>query len=81
MQLIQRKQAGEVISKKILFLKRPPNNHVILQYGPIAGRPPTIFFPYPQFLNTNRMFKPEKMKIVKQEQLLPHSQLTFRISS
>ena len=65
MQLISRKQAGEVISKKILFLKKPPNNHVIIQFGSIQGRPPTIFFPYPQFLNMNRTYKPEKMKILE----------------
>lgn len=38
------------MSKKEIFLMRPPNNTIILNYGPIPGRQPTIFFSYPTFL-------------------------------
>lgn len=38
MALKKRMEAGENISKKQLFLQRPPNNVIVLNYGPIPGR-------------------------------------------
>ena len=43
-------QPGKDRSLKDAFLRRPPNNIITLSYGPIPGRPPTIFFNYPPFL-------------------------------
>jgi len=42
--------SGQTLNKKQLFLLKPPNKTIILNYGPIPGRPPTIFFSYPAFL-------------------------------
>ena len=41
-------------SLKEAFLRRPANNVVTLNYGPIPGRQPTVFFNYPPFLKMNR---------------------------
>ena len=43
--------AGQKLKKKHLLMMQPPNRTIILNYGPIPGRPPTIFFSYPLFLN------------------------------
>jgi hypothetical protein len=59
LKLKARADAGEAISKKQLFLSRPPNNTIILNYGPIPGRQPTIFFSYPPFLKMQRPYKPD----------------------
>jgi len=40
----------EGLSKREAFLARPPNNTIILQYGPIPRRNPVVFFSYPPFL-------------------------------
>lgn len=45
-------QPGKDRSLKDAFLRRPPNNIITLHNGPIPGRPPTIFFNYPPFLQT-----------------------------
>lgn len=42
------------LSKKQLFLIRPPNRIVTLISGPFPGRNPSVFFPYPLFLNKKR---------------------------
>jgi hypothetical protein len=47
---------GKDRSLKEAFLRRPPNNIVTLQEGPIPGRHPSIFFQYPPFLNIKRQF-------------------------
>jgi hypothetical protein len=52
---------GKDRSLKEAFLRRPPNPIVTLHYGPIQGRPPTIFFPYPPFLKKKRAFKEERI--------------------
>jgi hypothetical protein len=75
-----RMEAGENISKKQLFLQRPPNNVIVLNYGPIPGRVPTIFFNYPSFLKMQRPFKQDRIQMITQEQLQPYSYLTFRIA-
>ena len=72
---------GEPLSKKQLFLLKPPSKTIILNYGPIPGRPPTIFFSYPAFLKMQRPYKKDRIQLIQQEQLYPYSQLTFRISS
>jgi hypothetical protein len=59
--LKKRMDAGENISKKQLFLQRPPNNTIVLNYGPIPGRQPTIFFNYPSFLKMQRPFKQDRI--------------------
>jgi ABC-type transport system involved in cytochrome bd biosynthesis fused ATPase/permease subunit len=44
---------GKIVKDKSLkeaFLRRPPNNIITVQYGPIEGRPPTVVFNYPPFL-------------------------------
>lgn len=41
---------GKDKSLKEAFLRRPPNNIITVQYGPIEGRPPTVVFNYPPFL-------------------------------
>lgn len=56
-----RADAGEQISKKQLFLARPPSNTIILCYGPIPGRQPTVFFNYPPFLKMQRPYKPDQI--------------------
>jgi len=40
----------EGLNKREAFLARPPNNTIILNYGPIPGRLPVVFFSYPPFL-------------------------------
>lgn len=59
--LKKRADAGEQISKKQLFLQRPPNNIIVLNYGPIPGRKPTVFFNYPSFLKMQRPFKQDRV--------------------
>lgn len=49
------------MTKKEIFLKRPPNNKIVLNYGPIPGRAPSIFFNYPPFLKMQRPFKPDRI--------------------
>ena len=51
-------QKGQAAMSRIqeIFLARPPNNTIVLNYGPIPGRPPTIFFNYPPFLNLQRPY-------------------------
>ncbi len=41
---------GKDRSLKEAFLRRPPNNLITVQEGPIPGRQPSIFFQYPPFL-------------------------------
>ena len=55
------------MTKKEIFLKRPPNNRIVLNYGPIPGRAPSVFFNYPPFLKMQRPFKPDKIQILTQE--------------
>jgi len=43
-------------SLKEAFLRRPANPVVTLNYGPIPGRQPTVFFNYPPFLKMNRPY-------------------------
>lgn len=69
------------MSKKEIYLKKPPNNKIVLNYGPIPGRAPSIFFNYPPFLKMQRPFKPDRIQVITQDQLLPYSYLSFRISS
>ena len=76
----QNKQNLAGLTPKEIFLLRPPNNTIILNYGPIPGRPPTIFFSYPPFLKIQRPYNKQRIQMVTQAQLQPHSQLTFRIS-
>ena len=52
----QNKQNLAGLTPKEIFLQRPPNNTIILNYGPIPGRPPTIFFSYPPFLKIQRPY-------------------------
>jgi hypothetical protein len=51
----------EGLNKKEAFLARPPNNTIILNYGPIPGRPPVVFFSYPPFLNMQRPYKKDRI--------------------
>jgi hypothetical protein len=53
--------AGQSINKKQAFLMKPPSKTIILNYGPIPGRPPTIFFSYPQFLKIQRPYKKDRI--------------------
>ena len=69
------------MTKKEIYLRRPPNNKVVLNYGPIPGRAPSIFFNYPPFLKMQRPFKPDKIQVITQDQLQPYSYLSFRLSS
>lgn len=49
---------GKDRSLKEAFLRRPPNNIITVQEGPIPGRTPSIFFQYPPFLQIKRPFGP-----------------------
>ena len=49
------------LSKKEMYLMRPPNNTIILNYGPIPGRQPTVFFSYPAFLKMQRPYKKDRI--------------------
>ena len=69
------------MTKREKYLKKPPNNNVVLTYGPIPGRAPSVFFNYPAFLKMQRPYKPENIQIVTQKDLQPYSYLYFRISS
>ena len=60
-------EKGEEIDKKELFLAKPPNDTIILNYGPIPGRQPTIFFSYPAFLKMQRPYKQDKIQLVTQK--------------
>ena len=72
---------GKDRSLKEAFLRRPPNNIITLQYGPITGRSPTIFFNYPPFLKIQRPYKSDRIQKFTQEDLKPFSTLTFRINN
>lgn len=72
---------GTPLTKKQLFLLKPPSNTIILNYGPIPGRPPTIFFSYPAFLKIQRPYQKDRIQMITQDQLQPYSQLTFRITN
>lgn len=74
-------QAGKDRSLKDAFLRRPPNNTITLTYGPIPGRPPTIFFNYPPFLQTQRPFVPNQIVKLSQDDMKPYSTLTFKINN
>jgi hypothetical protein len=63
-----------------IFLEKPPNNKIVLLYGPIPGRQPSIFFNYPPFLKMQRPFKQDQIQIITQSQLQPYSYLSFKIS-
>ena len=70
----------EGLNKREAFLMRPPNNTIILNYGPIPGRLPVVFFSYPPFLKMQRPYKKDKIQIISRDTLGPNSALTFRIS-
>ena len=55
------------LSKKEIYLMRPPNNTIILNYGPIPGRQPTVFFSYPTFLKMQRPYKKDRIQMLTQE--------------
>ena len=55
------------MTKKEIYLKRPPNNKIVLNYGPIPGRAPSIFFNYPPFLKMQRPFKPDRIQVITQD--------------
>lgn len=38
------------MTKREKYLKKAPNNNVVLTYGPIPGRAPSVFCNYPPFL-------------------------------
>ena len=42
-------------------------NIITLTYGPVPGRPPTIFFNYPPFLQMQRPFVPNRILKLSQE--------------
>ena len=67
-------------NKKQLYLAKPPNNRIVLCYGPIPNRRPTVFFNYPPFLKMQRPYDADRIRIISQEQLLPFSYLSFRIN-
>ena len=52
---------GKDRSLKEAFLRRPANNVITVHYGPIQGRPPTVFFTYPPFLNKSRPYKQDRI--------------------
>lgn len=72
---------GKDKSLKEAFLRRPANHMVTLNYGPIPGRPPTVFFEYPPFLQMKRPFKQDRIQKFTQDDLKPFSTLTFKINS
>ena len=74
-------QPGKDRSLKDAFLRRPPNNVITLTYGPVPGRPPTIFFNYPPFLQLQRPFVPSRILKLSQEDMKPYSALTFKINN
>jgi len=56
---------GQKLKKKYMLMLKPPNRTVILNYGPIPGRPPSIFFSYPLFLNKQRPYDKERIQFIK----------------
>jgi hypothetical protein len=41
---------GLELSKKEKFLAKAPNKKIVVHWGPIPGRQPTVFFNYPPYL-------------------------------
>ncbi len=76
-------QAGGKDSKSLkeAFLRRPANNIIMLLYGPIAGRPPTVFFNYPPFLKMQRSYRKDRVAKYTQDELKPYSTLCFKINN
>jgi len=58
---------GQKLKKKYMLMLKPPNRTVILNYGPIPGRPPSIFFSYPLFLNIQRPYDKKRIQLINQE--------------
>lgn len=58
-------QITQDMTKREKYLKKPPNNQVVLSYGPIAGRAPSIFFNYPHYLKMQRPYKADKIQIIQ----------------
>lgn len=56
--------AGQEMNKKQLYLAKPPNNRIVLCYGPIPNRKPTVFFNYPPFLKLQRPYDADRIRII-----------------
>ena len=68
-------------SLKEAFLRRPANNIITLNYGPIPGRQPTVFFNYPPFLKMNRPYQNNSVQKFTQDDLKPYATLCFKINN